>query len=87
MRKVGQCLRGGNTNLYALRARTGAPSGRSRMGKMRMEAGDWLGHGGMGRGGVLTVQVRAELGKHAVMLTEREGKGHEEREVPHAGQK
>lgn len=41
------------------------------MGKMRMEAGDWLGHGGMGRGGVLTVQVRAELGKHTAMLRER----------------
>lgn len=41
------------------------------MGKMRMEAGDWLGHGGMGRGGVLTVQVRAELGKHAAVVTER----------------
>lgn len=28
------------------------------MGKMMMEAGDWLGHGEMVRGGALTVQVR-----------------------------
>lgn len=44
-------------SLYALRVRTGASSGRSRMGKMMMEAGDWLGHAGMVRGGVLTAQA------------------------------
>lgn len=44
-------------SLYALRARTGASSGRNKMGKMMMEAGDWQGHGGMVRGGALTVQA------------------------------
>lgn len=48
-------------SLYALRARTGASSGRSRMGKMMMEAGDWLGHAGMVRGGVLTAQMALVL--------------------------
>lgn len=71
LRKVGRCPQGGNTNLSALRARTGASSGRSRTGKMRMEAGGWLGHGGMGRGGVLTVQVRAEPSKHSCGYWER----------------
>jgi len=59
-------------SLYALRARTGASSGRSKMGKTRMEAGDWLGHGGMVRGGARTVQVRGDLEKNAAMVT---GKG------------
>lgn len=58
-------------SLYALRARIGVSSGRNKMGKMMMEAGDWLGHGGMVRGGVLTVQVR-DLEKNAAMLI---GKG------------
>lgn len=48
-------------SLYALRARTGASSGRNKMGKMMMEAGDWLGHGEMARGGALTVQTALVL--------------------------
>ena len=59
-------------NLYALRARTGASSGRNKMGKMMMEAGDWLGHGEMVRGGALTVQVRGDLEKNVAMVI---GKG------------
>lgn len=31
------------------------------MGKMMMEAGGWLGHGGMVRGGALTVQTALVL--------------------------
>mgnify|MGYP001852377418 CR=1 FL=1 len=67
MRKVGQQQQGGSMSLYALRVRTGASSGRSRMGKMMMEAGDWLGHAGMVRGGVLTAQVRGGVEKKAAM--------------------
>lgn len=59
-------------NLYALRARTGASSGRNKMGKMMMEAGDWLGHGEMVRGGALTVQVRGDLEENVAMVI---GKG------------
>lgn len=62
-------------SLYALRAKTGASSGRNKMGKMMMEAGGWLGHGGMVRGGALTVQVRGDLEKNAAMDI---GKGHGE---------
>lgn len=45
-------------NLYALRARTGASSEKSKMVKKMMEVGDWLVHEGMVRDGVLIVQVR-----------------------------
>lgn len=61
-------------SLYALRARTGASSGRSRTGRMMMEAGDWLGHAGMVRGGALTAQVRGGPEKNAAMAM---GKGAE----------
>ncbi|KAJ6669174.1 hypothetical protein lerEdw1_007983 [Lerista edwardsae] len=44
-------------NLYALRARTGASSGKSKMVKMMMVVGDWLAHEGMVRDGVLIVQI------------------------------
>lgn len=42
------------------------------MEKMMMEAGDWLDHGGMVRGGAHTVQVRGGLGKNAAVVI---GKG------------
>lgn len=38
------------------------------MGKMMMEVGDWLGHGGTVRGGARTVQVRGDLGKNAAVV-------------------
>lgn len=50
-------------NLYALRARTGASSGKSKMVKMMMEVGGWLVREGMVRDGALIVQVRGNMEK------------------------